>query len=87
MVTPPAIALLPSRVLQDRCSLGTPWGLPGTELEGAGGADGCEKLLFWDHGGFFSFFKTSLSGCPRAKKSGARVTPTKDDKEDPELMK
>ncbi|XP_019492866.1 PREDICTED: myelin transcription factor 1 isoform X3 [Hipposideros armiger] len=29
----------------------------------------------------------SLSGCPRAKKSGAKVTPTKDDKEDPELMK
>uniref|UniRef100_A0A8C8R8S3 Myelin transcription factor 1 n=1 Tax=Pelusios castaneus TaxID=367368 RepID=A0A8C8R8S3_9SAUR len=29
----------------------------------------------------------SLSGCPRAKKSGIRITPTKDDKEDPELMK
>uniref|UniRef100_A0A8D1Z6N8 Myelin transcription factor 1 domain-containing protein n=1 Tax=Sus scrofa TaxID=9823 RepID=A0A8D1Z6N8_PIG len=29
----------------------------------------------------------SLSGCPRAKKSGAKATPTKDDKEDPELMK
>ncbi|XP_074145041.1 myelin transcription factor 1 isoform X5 [Sminthopsis crassicaudata] len=29
----------------------------------------------------------SLSGCPRAKKSGIKVTPTKDDKEDPELMK
>uniref|UniRef100_A0A287CRS4 Myelin transcription factor 1 n=1 Tax=Ictidomys tridecemlineatus TaxID=43179 RepID=A0A287CRS4_ICTTR len=29
----------------------------------------------------------SLSGCPRAKKSGLKVTPTKDDKEDPELMK
>ncbi|XP_036683216.1 myelin transcription factor 1 isoform X5 [Balaenoptera musculus] len=28
----------------------------------------------------------SLSGCPRAKKSGAKATPTKDDKEDPELM-
>lgn len=35
----------------------------------------------------FSSFKTSLSGCPRAKKSGAKATPTKDDKEDPELMK
>ncbi|XP_069506933.1 myelin transcription factor 1 isoform X8 [Ambystoma mexicanum] len=29
----------------------------------------------------------SLSGCPRAKKGGLKVTPTKDDKEDPELMK
>ncbi|CAO2577196.1 Myelin transcription factor 1 [Lemmus lemmus] len=29
----------------------------------------------------------SLSGCPRAKKSGLKVAPTKDDKEDPELMK
>ncbi|KAG9474577.1 hypothetical protein GDO78_004721, partial [Eleutherodactylus coqui] len=29
----------------------------------------------------------SLSGCPRAKKSGMKVTPTKDDKDDPELMK
>uniref|UniRef100_A0A8C4N569 Myelin transcription factor 1 n=1 Tax=Equus asinus asinus TaxID=83772 RepID=A0A8C4N569_EQUAS len=29
----------------------------------------------------------SLSGCPRAKKGGAKVTPTKDDREDPELMK
>ncbi|KAM6164529.1 myelin transcription factor 1 [Rhynchocyon petersi] len=29
----------------------------------------------------------SLSGCPRAKKSGIKMTPTKDDKEDPELMK
>uniref|UniRef100_A0A4W3J8E6 Myelin transcription factor 1 n=1 Tax=Callorhinchus milii TaxID=7868 RepID=A0A4W3J8E6_CALMI len=29
----------------------------------------------------------SLSGCPRAKKSGLKLTPTKDDKEDPELMK
>uniref|UniRef100_A0A8C6AUC0 Myelin transcription factor 1 n=1 Tax=Monodon monoceros TaxID=40151 RepID=A0A8C6AUC0_MONMO len=29
----------------------------------------------------------SLSGCPRAKKSGAKATPAKDDKEDPELMK
>ncbi|XP_039720852.1 myelin transcription factor 1 [Pteropus medius] len=29
----------------------------------------------------------SLSGCPRAKKTGAKVTPAKDDKEDPELMK
>ncbi|PNI36532.1 MYT1 isoform 3 [Pan troglodytes] len=29
----------------------------------------------------------SLSGCPRAKKSGVKVAPTKDDKEDPELMK
>nr|XP_033770800.1 myelin transcription factor 1 isoform X2 [Geotrypetes seraphini] len=29
----------------------------------------------------------SLSGCPRAKKSGMKITPTKDDKEDPELMK
>ncbi|KAJ7409217.1 Myelin transcription factor 1 [Pitangus sulphuratus] len=28
----------------------------------------------------------SLSGCPRAKKSGIKITPTKDDKEDPELM-
>uniref|UniRef100_UPI00398F3760 myelin transcription factor 1 isoform X5 n=1 Tax=Pristiophorus japonicus TaxID=55135 RepID=UPI00398F3760 len=28
----------------------------------------------------------SLSGCPRAKKSGQKLTPTKDDKEDPELM-
>nr|KAF6423105.1 myelin transcription factor 1 [Rousettus aegyptiacus] len=29
----------------------------------------------------------SLSGCPRAKKAGAKATPAKDDKEDPELMK
>ncbi|XP_040844104.1 myelin transcription factor 1 isoform X1 [Ochotona curzoniae] len=29
----------------------------------------------------------SLSGCPRAKKSGVKVVPSKDDKEDPELMK
>ncbi|KAG8447196.1 hypothetical protein GDO86_014602 [Hymenochirus boettgeri] len=29
----------------------------------------------------------SLSGCPRAKKSGMKSTPTKDDKDDPELMK
>ncbi|XP_064420248.1 myelin transcription factor 1 [Latimeria chalumnae] len=29
----------------------------------------------------------SLSGCPRAKKSGIKTTPTKDDKEDPELLK
>ncbi|XP_075427638.1 myelin transcription factor 1 isoform X5 [Ascaphus truei] len=29
----------------------------------------------------------SLSGCPRAKKSGMKITPTKDDKDDPELMK
>ncbi|XP_031750169.1 myelin transcription factor 1 isoform X2 [Xenopus tropicalis] len=29
----------------------------------------------------------SLSGCPRAKKSGLKITPTKDDKDDPELMK
>ncbi|XP_078275251.1 myelin transcription factor 1 isoform X2 [Rhinoraja longicauda] len=29
----------------------------------------------------------SLSGCPRAKKSGQKLTPAKDDKEDPELMK
>nr|KAF6471877.1 myelin transcription factor 1 [Molossus molossus] len=29
----------------------------------------------------------SLSGCPRAKKTGPKVTPTKDDKDDPELMK
>ncbi|XP_074867723.1 myelin transcription factor 1 [Carettochelys insculpta] len=29
----------------------------------------------------------SLSGCPRAKKSGIKIAPTKDDKEDPELMK
>ncbi|XP_077316503.1 myelin transcription factor 1 isoform X5 [Lithobates pipiens] len=29
----------------------------------------------------------SLSGCPRAKKSGMKVTPTKDDKDDPELLK
>jgi hypothetical protein len=35
----------------------------------------------------FSSFKPSLSGCPRAKKSGLKVAPTKDDKEDPELMK
>uniref|UniRef100_A0A803Y597 Myelin transcription factor 1 like n=1 Tax=Meleagris gallopavo TaxID=9103 RepID=A0A803Y597_MELGA len=34
-----------------------------------------------------SLFKHSLSGCPRAKKSGIKITPTKDDKEDPELMK
>lgn len=58
-----------------------------TELEGRGRADGCEKLLFWEDHSFFPSFETSLSGCPRAKKSGARVTPTKDDKEDPELMK
>lgn len=35
----------------------------------------------------FSAPAPSLSGCPRAKKSGAKVTPTKDDREDPELMK
>ncbi|XP_063315735.1 myelin transcription factor 1 isoform X3 [Pelobates fuscus] len=29
----------------------------------------------------------SLSGCPRAKKSGMKITPTKEDKDDPELMK
>uniref|UniRef100_UPI0037E8CA61 myelin transcription factor 1-like isoform X2 n=1 Tax=Semicossyphus pulcher TaxID=241346 RepID=UPI0037E8CA61 len=29
----------------------------------------------------------SLSGCPRAKKSGIKVTPTKDDKEDSELLR
>ncbi|XP_076132992.1 myelin transcription factor 1 [Alosa pseudoharengus] len=29
----------------------------------------------------------SLSGCPRAKKSGIKTTPTKDDKEDSELIK
>ncbi|XP_039591720.1 myelin transcription factor 1-like isoform X2 [Polypterus senegalus] len=29
----------------------------------------------------------SLSGCPRAKKGGIKTTPTKDDKEDPELLK
>ncbi|XP_074537390.1 myelin transcription factor 1-like isoform X3 [Halichoeres trimaculatus] len=29
----------------------------------------------------------SLSGCPRAKKSGVKVTPTKDDKEDSELLR
>lgn len=45
------------------------------------------ELLFWDSGGTFFYFHTSLSGCPRAKKSGLKVAPTKDDKEDPELMK
>uniref|UniRef100_A0A3Q2VKL1 Myelin transcription factor 1b n=1 Tax=Haplochromis burtoni TaxID=8153 RepID=A0A3Q2VKL1_HAPBU len=29
----------------------------------------------------------SLSGCPRAKKSGVKSTPTKDDKEDSELLR
>uniref|UniRef100_A0AAY5ETQ7 Myelin transcription factor 1 domain-containing protein n=1 Tax=Electrophorus electricus TaxID=8005 RepID=A0AAY5ETQ7_ELEEL len=29
----------------------------------------------------------SLSGCPRAKKGGVKTTPTKDDKEDSELIK
>uniref|UniRef100_A0AAR2K3L7 Myelin transcription factor 1 domain-containing protein n=1 Tax=Pygocentrus nattereri TaxID=42514 RepID=A0AAR2K3L7_PYGNA len=29
----------------------------------------------------------SLSGCPRAKKGGIKITPTKDDKEDSELIK
>ncbi|KAA0707220.1 Myelin transcription factor 1 [Triplophysa tibetana] len=29
----------------------------------------------------------SLSGCPRAKKGGIKTTPTKDDKEDSELLK
>ncbi|XP_043946325.1 myelin transcription factor 1 isoform X2 [Protopterus annectens] len=29
----------------------------------------------------------SLSGCPRAKKSGMKTSPTKDDKEDPDLLK
>lgn len=29
----------------------------------------------------------SLSGCPRAKKGGVKMTPTKDDKEDSELIK
>lgn len=27
----------------------------------------------------------SLSGCPRARKGGIKVTPTKEEKEDPEL--
>uniref|UniRef100_A0A8C5WG51 Myelin transcription factor 1 n=1 Tax=Leptobrachium leishanense TaxID=445787 RepID=A0A8C5WG51_9ANUR len=31
--------------------------------------------------------ESHLSGCPRAKKSGMKVTPTKEDKDDPELMK
>lgn len=46
-----------------------------------------EKLLSLNHCGIFSSCKTSLSGCPRAKKSGAKAAPAKDDKEDPELMK
>lgn len=29
----------------------------------------------------------SLSGCPRAKKGGVKTTPTKDDKEDSELIR
>lgn len=58
-----------------------------TELKGRGEAGGCEALLSLDHCGIVSSFKTSLSGCPRAKKSGAKATPAKDDKEDPELMK
>uniref|UniRef100_A0A4W5KF54 Myelin transcription factor 1a n=1 Tax=Hucho hucho TaxID=62062 RepID=A0A4W5KF54_9TELE len=29
----------------------------------------------------------SLSGCPRAKKGGLKTSPTKDDKEDSELLK
>lgn len=29
----------------------------------------------------------SLSGCPRAKKGGVKSTPTKDDKEDSELLR
>lgn len=32
-------------------------------------------------------FSSSLSGCPRAKKSGVKSTPTKDDKEDSELLR
>jgi hypothetical protein len=27
----------------------------------------------------------SLSGCPRARKGGIKMTPTKEEKEDPEL--
>uniref|UniRef100_A0A3B4ZVK9 Myelin transcription factor 1b n=1 Tax=Stegastes partitus TaxID=144197 RepID=A0A3B4ZVK9_9TELE len=30
---------------------------------------------------------SSLSGCPRAKKGGLKTTPTKDDKEDSELLR
>lgn len=33
------------------------------------------------------FLYHSLSGCPRAKKGGIKTTPTKDDKEDSELLK
>ncbi len=33
------------------------------------------------------FLYCSLSGCPRAKKGGIKITPTKDDKEDSELQK
>lgn len=34
-----------------------------------------------------SVYTSSLSGCPRAKKSGIKITPTKDDKEDSELLR
>lgn len=33
------------------------------------------------------FLSASLSGCPRAKKGGVKSTPTKDDKEDSELLR
>uniref|UniRef100_A0A672ZU26 Myelin transcription factor 1-like protein n=1 Tax=Sphaeramia orbicularis TaxID=375764 RepID=A0A672ZU26_9TELE len=33
------------------------------------------------------FFSASLSGCPRAKKGGIKTTPSKEDKEDSELLR
>lgn len=53
--------------------------------------------MFWDCNGWCSCqaasrevafvlcFSFSLSGCPRARKGGIKVTPTKEEKEDPEL--
>lgn len=35
----------------------------------------------------FTLSVFSLSGCPRAKKGGIKTTPTKEDKEDSELLK
>lgn len=45
------------------------------------------KVFF--HPFFIGFILSvfSLSGCPRAKKGGLKTTPTKDDKEDSELLK
>lgn len=69
-------------------SLGSgPTALLVTEPEGSLGPMGVKSCCSGTMVAFFPTFKTSLSGCPRAKKSGAKVAPTKDDKEDPELMK